>query len=352
MKKSITLFVLVFFCFGLTIAQAQEAADGEETPPEGWTRGAGIGLDFSQLFQLNPKQGAGQNRIGIGGAVNFFANYKKARIAWDNNASWKFGVQRIGTGVIAVGSDESIPFEKAIDELRLNSKVGYQTSENSIFFYAADFSFLSQLTSTFSGTAEAPGNFLRDISGQDIDPISKFFSPATITISAGVDIKPNENWSFFYSPLSAKFIIVADDNIADDVVLNAEGTEIIGSVHGNPIDADGLVITNVDNVFSQLGSLAKATYTDKYWEDKVAFTSTLALYSNYLNNPQNIDIDWNSELAVAIVKGLQLTLTTTVFYDDDIFVQITDNDAPGGVNGLGKRVNFVQQLLIKYNLVF
>lgn len=332
-------FILPFallLAFSTVMAQdAQEA----EAPQEGWETGAGMGLDFAQLFQLNPRQGAGQNRIGLGGAINFFANYKKDRVAWDNLTNWQFGLQRLGSGVIAQGTTEKIPFQKAIDELRLNSKVGYKTGENSKFFYAANLSFLSQLVPTYTDPS-LPGNFPSEISDTSA-LLAKFFSPATITISAGIDFKPTDNISIYYSPVGGKFNIVANDEIA------ATG------VHGNPVDKDpqGNII-DFDNVFAQLGSLIRLNYADKFMEDRLAFTSSAILYSNYLQNPENIDIDWTNELALTVIKNLQLSATLNIFYDDNVLVQITDYDAPNGVRGLGKRVSLTQQLLLKYSVVF
>jgi hypothetical protein len=264
---------------------------------------------------------------------------KKKRLSWNNQFSWQFGIQRLGSGPLASGED--IPFQKAIDELRLSSKLGLQTSNSSKLFYAADFGFLSQLTPTFKGTEEYPGNFLSDISGVNTTPLAWFFSPATITLSLGIDYQPIDNLSLYYSPVGGKFIIVANDSIA-----------ALG-VHGNPVtkDANGN-ITAFENVFAQLGSLLKINYTDKYANNKITLVSNLALYSNYLNNPQNFDVDWTNEFGYTIIKGLQLALTLNIFYDDDVLVQITDWDAVGGVSGLGKRVSITQQMLIKYNLTF
>lgn len=322
-------------------AQDAAAADAKE-PEKAWKTGAGVGLDFAQLLTINPRQGAGQNRVGFGGAINLFANYRMGRLAWDNLGLWQFGIQRLGSGIIAQGSDTKIPFQKAIDELRLNSKIGYKIAENSKLFYAADFSLLSQLTPTYKGTADFPGNFLSDISGQNLSPLSKLFAPATVTLSVGIDYKPLPNLSFFYSPIGAKWIMVTDDAIA------ATG------VHGNPVEGTPVngIYPTFDNTASQLGSLLRMNYTAKYFKEKVAYTSAMTLFSNYLANPQNIDVDWTNEFAVTLAKGLQASLLFNVFYDDDVLVQITDYDAPNGVSGLGKRVSMTQQLLIKYNLVF
>lgn len=339
MNKIYTLtLLLVFFVAGISFAQE------EEELPQGWTTGAGLGADFSQLLQINPRQGAGQNRIGFGGAVNAFGKYRKRRLAWDNLATWQFGVQRLGSGVISQGNEESrIPFQKAIDDFRFNSKIGYQTSAESKFFYAADLFLLTQFTPTYQGTDEYPGNFLTDVSGQN-NLLSRLFNPATMNLSVGMDYKPNDNFSLYYSPLGAKFIFVPDDFIAS-----------LG-VHGNPVEGDPDPETGrydvFENTFSALGQSLRANYSNKFLDGRGAFTSSLLLFSNYLENPQNIDVDWNNELAFTIFKGLQLSATVNVFYDDDVRVQITDWDEPNGVSGLGKRVSITQQLLLKYNVTF
>ncbi len=337
MKYLLTATWLLLFSFGIF---AQDAAPAPAEPEPAWKRTAGLGLDFAQLFQLNPRQGAGQNRIGIGGAVNIAAAYKKNRVSWDNKALWQFGVQRLGAGVIAQGSvDKKIPFQKSIDELRINSKIGYAVSKDSKLSYAADISLLSQLTPTYAGNAAFPGNFLTDIVGSGAN--SKLFSPATLTISAGFDYKPIPKLSIYYSPIGGKFIFVGDDAIAQ-----------LG-VHGNPVTRDGAGnVIDFENTFAGLGSLVRVNYTNKFLKDRLAYGSGLVLFSNYLEGPQNIDVDWTNQFDFSIIKGLQATMLLNVFYDHDVMVQITDNTAPNGVNGLGRRVSLTQQFLLKYSLVF
>ncbi|MBC6996169.1 DUF3078 domain-containing protein [Neolewinella lacunae] len=315
----------------------------EEAPPQGWQRGAGLGLDFSQLLQINPKQGAGQNRLGFGGAANYFANYRMDRRSWESTAMWQFGVQRLGTGIIAQGSDDRIPFQKAIDELRLNSKYGIQASDSSKLFWTANAGFLSQVTPTYQFPDLYPGNFISDFVDSGVTPLSKFLAPATLTFSVGIDYKANENFSIFFSPISSKFIIVADDVIASR------------GVHGNPVSGtpneDG-IYADFENVDAQLGALAQMKYADKFASDKATFTSTLNLYTNYLRNPENVDLDWVNALGYELFKNFQLNLLLNVFYDDDVLVQITDYDEPNGVRGLGKRVSITQQLLLTYSRTF
>jgi hypothetical protein len=327
--------VALLVCLDILPVTALDTSPKNDSIPKYWKIGAGLGLDFAQLLQINPRQGAGQNRIGIGGALTSYAKLKKDLMAWDNTLVWQFGVQKFGSGPLANGAN--IPFQKAIDEFRISSKLGVRANDSSQLFISVDFNLLSQITPTFQGTKQYPGNFLTDITRSDATPLAHFFSPATTTASIGVDFKPNSTFSIFYSAAGAKFIIVTDDDIARK------------GVHGNPVTKNtaGTVIafTNVD---AQIGSLCKINYANKFMDKKLTLTSQLILYSNYLRNPQNIDVDWNSQLSMTLIKNLQISLIANVFYDDDVRVQITDYSAPGGVAGLGKRVSFTQQLLLKY----
>ncbi len=327
MKKVFYITLVLLTIIGSTNASF---AQDEKKVEEGWKKGAGIGLDLSQLVQINPKQGAGQNSIGLGGAINFFANLKDGRLAWDNLGLFQFGIQRLGSGLIAQGADTApVPFQKAIDELRFNSKIGYQTAEGSKLFYAADFSFMSQLAPTYTGNANFPGNYLTELDNTTL--AAKLFSPATITLSLGVDYKFSDKLSVFFSPLGSKFIIVADDNIA------------ALDLHGNP---------HGENVFKALGALARINYVNKFANDKVGYTTSMALFSNYLKEPQNIDVDWVNEFSFQIFKGLAAAVTLNVFYDHDVKVQITDFNKIGGVDGVGRRVSLTEQFLLKYTKEF
>ena len=339
MKKLLLLPLFLLLALSLTAQDAEE-----EEIPDGWRRGAGLGLDLAQLLQINPKQGAGQNRLGIGGAFNGFASYKMGRRAWDNTLQWQFGVQRLGSGVIANGSTDKIPFQKNIDEFRINSKYGYQIKEDGNLYYSANATFLSQLTPTYQFPDLYSGNFVTDFLDTGRSPLSKFLAPATATLSIGIDYKPTPELSIFFSPLGSKFIIVANDSIA------ARG------VHGNEVSGeanDRGIFPEFENVDAQLGALAQIQYVSTFLPgDKMTFTTNLGLYTNYLRNPQNVDVDWQNALAYAITENFQLRLIVNAFYDDDIRVQITDYDAPNGVSGLGQRVSITQQFLVTYARTF
>lgn len=307
---------------------------------EGWNYSLGVGLNFLQFLQLNPQVGAGENRIQFGGVGSAHANYLKGRFSWNSSLSLLFGIQKLG-----VGSANTVAYQKTIDELYLSSIASYKTAENSHWAYTASFTFLSQLTPTYLG------NYLSNVNGKYDSPISKFLSPAQITFAPGISWVPNNHLSVLISPIGIKTIIVADDDIA-----SIPGSEELGTgLHGTSWTSP----TEFENTLFQAGATLRVIYNNKYFNDKIIHTSDLTLFSNYLHNPQNIDINFRNQIAFQIWKGLQLALNVNLLYDDDIPVQITDYDSPTGVKlnadgtpVLGKRLNVVETFSIKYNLVF
>ena len=311
----------------------------KEIKEDGWHTGGGLGLDLGQLLQINPKVGAGENRLGIGGAVSIFALLKKGLMSFDNTGSLNIGLIKLGTGVLpSTSSFEKVkqPFQKSIDELRINSRLGYRINPTSKFSYAVDFGFISQLTPTYRGTDNK--NYIKEFQTSNITSllVSKFLAPAYITFAPGLDYKPSESLSFFLSPFGFKSVVVADNDLAR---LN---------IHGNKWNS----INDFKQTDHQLGGLLKGAWTDKFAEDHVVVNSRLTLFSNYLNQPGNIDVDWINEIGFNIFKGFQINIWTNLFYDHDVQVQVTDYDQVGGVRGTGRRVSFTEQLLIKYNVIF
>lgn len=368
---------LIFFsslCFffaplGELLAQVKEPDAGIfKAPPKppkdsikGWAIGGGLGLDFGQLILINPRPGVGENRIGIGGNSSFYARYLKGRWLWLNQARMQLAVQRLGRG--------NKPFQKNLDELRVTSSAYYALTdkENSPFSYAIDLLFVSQLTPTYIGNLLS----VRDTLG-DQYPIARFFAPATLNFAPGLAYKPKENFAILVAPASIKMIMVGDDSIARRTAAGGGG-----SLHGNPYGRFASEeafrrewtvrpkrindSTFYANTAFQFGATLKVSYSKQFfknWEDKplLGIQSALLLYSNYLRDPQNIDVDWTTTIDLSLIRGLTLSLNINLFYDHDVFVLLDrDNDINTGVNGYestGRRVSFTQSLILKYNVLF
>ena len=319
----------------------------EESDSLGWTKGAGIGLDLTQILVINPQAGSGQNRFGIGGALGLFANYRDNRKTWFNNLSLNLSAEKIGSGVVQDGdgnaTDQKVPFRKSIDDLRINSTFGYKMAEGSKWSYAANLFFRSQLLPSYIGVQDGQV-YVSEITVDgpyENSLVSKFLSPGRLNLGLGVMYEPNEHFRVTFTPLTGDIIFVLDQDIAN-----------LG-IHGNKLE-DGSTTEYKTTRFA-FGAKLDAEYTNSWWEDRIKFKSNLILFSDYLANPQNVDVLWTNELTFQIVGGLQLSFNNLIGYDDDVLSTISDNTQPGGIkvddNGdavLRPAVNYYHQILLKY----
>lgn len=322
--KSLSTLLLVLFGFQFAFAQAgadrlKEIADAAKKEAEkGWVIGGGLGLDLTGLGILNPRLGAGDNRLGFGGLINVFANNKQPKYFWNNSGSLQLAAQRIG------GKDAD--FQKNLDILRLGSRYGYSILGEKLFA-ALDGTAESQLLKTYAGNL---------LNGVDSNLLSEFLSPARFAIAPGIDYKPTKNLNFFFSPASFNLIYVGNDDLA--------------GLSGQPLGNEA-----GKNSRFQLGLALKAQYVNKYFEDRVAFSSKFAWFADYKQN-MNGNVLWQNAMDIQIFKGLSLGLFGDIFYDHFTLVQVLDvpqGTSPDDIRPyLGLKPSYTGGFLLKYNKIF
>ena len=157
--------------------------------------------------------------------------------------------------------------------------------------------------------------------------VSKFLNPGAITIGVGMEFKPNKKTSINFSPLSYRNTFVLDT------------ANINQTAHG--IDAD-------KRTKQEMGGQLLAKNTTIIFKD-MEIKNTVRLFSSYLNNPQNIDVDWEMSVEKQISVYFKIRLNLHLIYDDDIlFPLVNDNDEPillpDGSPKKGPRAQFNQLL--------
>lgn len=315
MKSLLTLLLVVGF---LSFSHAQTEPAKPEEPVKIWTLGGSLGLDLTGLGNINPRLGAGDNRIGFGGLVNLFANKKKDKYFWNSNGALQLGAQRIG------GKDAD--FQKNLDVLRLGSRYGYSIVGDKLFA-AIDGTAESQLLPTYAGNI---------LNGVDSNLLSEFLAPARFAIAPGIDYKPTKHLSFFVSPASFNLIYVGNDDLA--------------ALPGQPLGNE----EGKNNRF-QLGYSLKAQYVNKFIKDRIAVSSKVAWFADYKTN-LNGNVLWQNALDIQIFKGLALGLFGDVFYDHFTLVQVEkvpEGTAPDAILPfLGLKPAYTGGFLLKYNMIF
>lgn len=354
MKKLLSLLIIAI-AWTSSFAQGAGPEEEEAPPPRHWKKTFSLGLSYHQVSLDNPLVGDGQNQVVGTAQLGFSANYDKGKIFWPSNINWNFGLLRIGAGPIEPGSSRKIPFQKSVDQLQASSLVGYRISRDSTLSVFSGFEVFTQgLPAYVDAEGKLPGLFLSDIRNSDVNPIqSTFFAPANVIADVvAIGFQPSSKLFIGYAPAAYKGILVLNDAAARLVgKVNSEGLPT-ATVHGNRVEiVDGEPVFKKS--FNQLGSRLLAIYQDKYFKGVFGLNSRLNLFSNYLDNPQNIDVYWQNRLDLNLIKGLSLSYHFELFYDHDVLVRISDKNAPGGFSGeFGRRVALRRQLMLRYQIAF
>lgn len=298
-------------------AEADKLKAIEADSVKAWKLGGVISVNGQQVSLTNWAAG-GNNSISLGGIVNVFAKYRKGKIAWDNNLELGYGVIKQGTNKKWLKNDDRIQF---------SSKFGRQLSKN---WYATA---LGDFRTQFANGYNYPN---------DSVVISKFMAPGYALAALGFDYKPNDHFSAFIAPVTGKFTFVNDDSLAK---FGAFG------VQKEIRDAnDATIITQKYLTHrEEFGAYLKLQYQTKVM-DNITFQTVLELFSNYLHNPQNIDVNWTTLTTFKVNKFISATLSTQLIYDDDIKLQRTVKN--GAVNTYGPDIQFKQVLGVGFSYKF
>lgn len=319
MRKKLTvvfyiLFILAANVFSqVTEAEKQLRAVNADTTP-GWKKGGIFSVTLSQTSLKNWAAG-GQNSVAVNGIFSLFANLRGAKSAWDNSLD-------LGYGVMKQGKNED--FRKTDDKIDFLSKYGRQAFGK--FYYAALLNFKTQMQ---------PGyNYIDD----DIkNKISDFMSPGYLTLALGLDYKPNAYFSTFIAPFTGKFTFVADGFLSDQGAFGVKPGE---------------------NTRSELGGYFRLIYSRSDFSNEilknVAFTTKIDLFSNYLDKPQNVDVSWETLIAMKINKFVAVNFNTHLLYDDDIKVPFDKNgDGIIAVNEVvGSKIQFKEIFGVGFSYKF
>lgn len=283
------------------------AQDSTAVVDTSWKRGGLVGINFTQVSLSNWSAG-GQNSISGMAMFKYFANYTKGKNTWDNSFD-------IAYGLTQNGDDDPIKSEDKID---ISTKYGRYAFKH--WYYSALLGFKSQFTEGYN----YPNDSVK---------ISNFMAPGYVMFALGMDYKPNDNFTMLISPLASRFIFVNDQDLAD-----------IGSFGVTPAeyDAFGTKIKDGETFKYEFGALLKAVYKKDILEN-VNFVTKLELYSNYLESPQNIDVNWEILVAMKVNKYITATISTQLIYDDNTIITI-DNDDDGIIDESGPRTQFKEVL--------
>ncbi len=239
---------------------------------QGWKKGALINIGLAQGSTSNWAAGGEKFSLSLNGFVGLFANLKQGKNKWFNNLDLYYGVLRSTTQGMRKNDDRIDFFSKYTHQIK--PKLGF----------GAVASFRTQFTDGFN-YEDVPKRL-----------ISGLFAPAYLTLAPGFDWTPTEYFSVFFTPISGRWTIVSNH------------TAQLGTRYG---------LDPGKSLRTELGAYVSANFKKEIFKN-VVYKSRLDLYSNYLHNPQNIDIYWTNLIGLKVNKFLTVTYSLDLIYDDDV----------------------------------
>lgn len=261
------------------------AKDPNDTIPLTWKKGGLFSININQGALSNWAAGGDKSSLSVASLVNLYAFYKKDRLIWDNSLDIAYGF----VNTTSLGS------RKADDRFDYLSKFGYRLGKGQ-WYTSALLNFRTQLTKGYTYPGDDPKVLT-----------SGFLAPAYLLISPGITYQPSNNFSVSLSPVTGRWTIV------NDKALSAIGA--FGVDPGKTIK-------------TEFGAFGSINYKANISEN-ASYVGRLDLFSNYLNNPANIDLYMTNMLLVKVTRLITLSLSLDMIYDDDVKT-IDNNSNPAG----------------------
>jgi hypothetical protein len=269
------------------IAQIKDSIAKPRRDTSYWQRGSFAAVTFNQVKLTNWKAG-GENALSVTTLLNLYENYRKDRVAWDNNLDLGYGLLKA----------ESKTVRKNEDKIDLQSKFGYKAIKK--LYYTAFFGYRTQFTPGYRYPTDTTREY-----------ISNFNAPGYFSVSLGLDYKPSDHFSLYFSPAAGKFTIVADKYLSD-----------LGS-YGVPPGK---------KVRSEFGASLNARF-QKDIRTYLYIVSKLALFNNYTDvdksNRANIDVNWEVMINIKAGKFLTTSIITNLIYDHNVIKRIQFKEVLG-----------------------
>ena len=368
MKKSVVFIGAVALLMGMVqhdvvgqeLTEAQKAAAAAaaavaEAPvvepkvekPKYWEESLKTNIKFGQTSLTNWAAG-GDNTVTLQAFIDGNANYKRNDVFWNNRLQLDYG--------FVYASSKPI-LQKSDDRIYLESKFGYKNEKMKNFSLSVNYDFKSQfntgydyLTPTVPSDKyqDAEGNVpgLNDLPHKDQVSLWKdarkiksgFLAPAYTNLAVGIDVKPFKWLSLNIAPLTGGVVIVRNELLRKNYGMHLKdqyADKDLGELNPEELGAC------YKSARFEFGAQVKADIAVKV-NDNFSYTSQLVLFSNYLDHPENIRVNWDNRFDWKLAKYFSLTLTTNMIYDDKVLI-FSEND------GLTKqRVQFKESLLFGF----
>ncbi len=250
-----------------------------------WKTGGLYNFNLSQSSLSNWAAGGDNFNMALTSYFNYFAFYQKPRHNWDNNVDVNLGFMQ----------STSLGGRKNDDRVDVLSKYGYKIDSTGQLYLSGLFNFRSQFFDGYS------------FSGTNANFTSSFLSPAYVILSAGVDYKPDNELSIFFSPLTSRSTIVLNNKLSQQGKYGVDTGK---------------------HVYRETGLFVTINYT-KTIAPNITYKGRADFFSNYYQKPENVNFYMTNLFMFKIHKNFSATYSLDMMYDDKIRIFGPNKTSPG-----------------------
>ena len=282
--------IFALFSFTLTFSLfAQNTTTGNNNK-RGWTTEGYFNFNVGQGGSRNWAAGSEKFTLQAAAYLNYQANRKWRKNIWENSIDLSY----------ALTNSSSTGFRKTDDKIDYVSMFRHRiTKKDNTVGIGTWFNVRSQFHHGYD-YSETPK---RRISG--------LMAPGYLTLGPGFDIR-TKAVSFFVSPGAPRLILFTNRPYS----FNYQGGVKPDGSHEIPLSWH----YNVDpqrKVRFELGALVSVKYKREIVKN-VTYTTRADFFSNYVDDPQNIDVFWNNVLHLKVNNWLIVNYNFDLIYDDDV----------------------------------
>ncbi|MBT6729292.1 MAG: DUF3078 domain-containing protein [Cryomorphaceae bacterium] len=268
-------YLIIILIFSVNI-YSQEIVEKDSL----WTKRGNVTVLLNQTG-FSDWVGGGTNNFSATIKFDYEWEYKDKGWDWLTNVESAFGIAKY----------KNAPFARKIDDrILIQSIVGKEFTRNLSF--SAFFNFTSQIGNGYKYKKDSDNNEIRELT-------TRIFSPAYFQIGSGFLWKKDEKIWVNYSPIASRLILVSK-KFTDDLLEN----ETYFGVSQNKSSRYEL---GANLTFHSEGKLL----------ENVNYKQDLKLFSNYIEEASNIDLDYLAQIEINVNPLLTTQLIFQLIYDDN-----------------------------------
>jgi hypothetical protein len=272
------ILLLLLFAFLSLAGYSQATIPAAKDTTHIWTIHGQNTILINQSSFSNWAAG-GVNSLALNVVFDYDFDYKKDKWSWDNKVILGYGLSK----------QNGIGWQKNDDRIILNSLLGYQAAKYWLYTFYANFQ--SQFTNGYA------------YNGTQRTLLSAPFAPAYLTFGPGFAYKRSDNFRINISPVAAKITVVQNDSLSS-----------IGS-YG---------VTPGNKSLFEFGTSVDAYYKVNIVQN-ISLENILKLYSNYLEKPQNVYMDYSANLFMKVNKFVTVNAGVELISDPNAKIPVLKN---------------------------